>query len=114
MEVREKSSHYGLNMLGYTCATRVNSMRRDGEIYSKTQKNYLSSDCRLKLVYIKSESLVIVNQYVTVNDVSNFAHTAHHARRVVSAGNGISYHKSTLLASVASLRRESTVLLVKV
>jgi len=87
--VKEKSSHYGLNMLGYTCATRVKSMRREGEIHSKTQKNYLSSDCKLKLVYIKSESLVIVNQYVTVNDVSNFAHTAHHARRVVSAGNGI-------------------------
>ena len=76
-------------MLGYTCATRVNSMRCDGEIPSKAQKNYLSPDCKLKLVYMKSESLVIVNQYVTVNDVSNFAHTAHHARRVVSAGNGI-------------------------
>jgi len=64
-------------------------MRSDGEIPSKTQKNYPSPDCRLKLVYMKSESLVIVNQYVTVNDVSNFAHTAHHARRVVSAGNDI-------------------------
>jgi len=31
VEVKEKSSHYGLNMLGYTCATRVNSMRCDGE-----------------------------------------------------------------------------------
>jgi len=36
---------------------------------------------------MKLESLVIVNQHVTVNDLSNFAHTAHHARRVVSAGN---------------------------
>jgi len=26
-EVKEKSSHYGLNMLGYTCATRVNTIR---------------------------------------------------------------------------------------
>ena len=52
-------------------------------------KNYQSSDCRLKLVYMKSESLVIVNYYVTVNDLSNFAHTAHHARRVVLAGNFI-------------------------
>ena len=50
-------------------------------------KNYLSSDCRLELVYMKSESLVIVNHNVTVNDISNFAHTAHHARRVVTAGN---------------------------
>jgi len=36
---------------------------------------------------MKMESLVIVNQYVTVNDISNFAHTAHHARRVVLFGN---------------------------
>jgi len=36
---------------------------------------------------MKSESLVIVNQHVTVNDLSNFAHTAHHARKVVPAGH---------------------------
>ena len=36
---------------------------------------------------MKSESLVIVNHDVTVNDISNFAHTAHHARRVVTALN---------------------------
>jgi hypothetical protein len=28
-EVKEKSSHYGLNTLGYTCATRVNTNRYD-------------------------------------------------------------------------------------
>jgi hypothetical protein len=39
---------------------------------------------------MKSESLVIVNQHVTVNDLSNFAHTAHHARRVVPAGHLLS------------------------
>ena len=53
----------------------------------RNPKNRQSSDCRLKLAYMKSESLVIVNQHVTVNDLSNFAHTAHHARRVVSAGH---------------------------
>lgn len=41
----------------------------------------------LKLTCMKMESLVIVNKYVTVNDISNFAHTAHHARRVVLFGN---------------------------
>ena len=50
-------------------------------------KNRQSSDWRLKLAYMKSESLVIVNHHVTVNDLSNFAHTAHHARRVVLAGH---------------------------
>ena len=53
----------------------------------QSSKNRLSSDCKLELVYMKSESLVIVNQHVTVNHLSNFAHTAHHARRVVLAGN---------------------------
>lgn len=56
-------------------------------IFKLNPKNCRSSDCKLKLAYMKSESLVIVNQHVTVNDLSNFAHTAHHARRVVSARN---------------------------
>ena len=58
---------------------------------SVKRKNYLSSNCKLELVYMKSESLVIVNHDVTVNDISNFAHTAHHARRVVTAENFITY-----------------------
>jgi len=88
-EEEQKSSLYGLNMLGYTCATRVNTVSYVDANSSKSYKNYLSSDCRLKLVYMKSESLVIVNNHVTVNDLSNFAHTAHHARRVVTAVNVI-------------------------
>lgn len=54
-------------------------------ILEQNLKNCQSSDCKLKLACMKSESLVIVNQHVTVNDLSNFAHTAHHARRVMSA-----------------------------
>ena len=70
-------------------------MRYKG-VYKKRDENqrlfktHLSSDCRLELVYMKSESLVIVNHDVTVNYLSNFAHTAHHARRVALAGNLIS------------------------
>ena len=33
-EVREKSSHYGLHVLGFTCATRVKTMRSKREILS--------------------------------------------------------------------------------
>ena len=55
-------------------------------------KNLRSSDCKLEFIYMKSESLVIVNQHVTVNHWSNFAHTAHHARRVALAGNLISMY----------------------
>jgi len=38
VEVGEKSSHYGLNMLGYTCATKAKTVGRDEEIRSKAQK----------------------------------------------------------------------------
>jgi len=41
----------------------------------------------MKLFPMKLESLVIANHNVAVNDLSNFAHTAHHARRVVVAGH---------------------------
>jgi len=64
----------------------------------QNSKNYQSPDCRLKLVCMKSESLVTVNHHVTVNDLSNFAHTAHHARRVASAG-----HFSGTLAKLTAL-----------
>jgi len=62
-------------------------------------KNCLSSNCSLELGYMKSESLVIVNQDVTVNDTSNFAHTAHHARRVVTALNLVLHYTLLSLSS---------------
>jgi len=37
-EVEEKSSHYGLYMLGFTCATRVETKRRNSSHWSKTLK----------------------------------------------------------------------------
>ena len=77
-------------------------MRYKGEYSGKRRrkpkqilKNYLSSNCSLELGYMKSESLVIVNHDVTVNDTSNFAHTAHHARRVVMAVNLVLYFINT-------------------
>ena len=51
---------------------------------------------------MKSESLVIVNHDVTVNDLSNFAHTAHHARRVVTAANFITYQVRMLSGDSSS------------
>lgn len=48
-------------------------------------KNCLSPDCILKLKYMKLKSLVIVDNDATVNEKSDFAHTAHHARRVFAA-----------------------------
>ena len=69
----------------------------------QNSKNRPSSDCKLELVYMKSESLVIVNHDVTVNDLSNFAHTAHHARRVVTAGNFIGMQNWIISILVYSL-----------
>ncbi len=36
-------------------------------MWSKSQKTYLSPDRRLKLAFLKSESLVIADQHVAVN-----------------------------------------------
>lgn len=45
-------------------------------------KGTLSSDRSLQLDSLKSESLVIVNQHVTVNTFSVLVHTARHITRV--------------------------------
>ena len=47
-------------------------------------KNGLSSDCRLKPAYMKTELLVIANQHVAVNTFPGLVHTARHTMR---AGN---------------------------
>jgi len=60
LEIKEgKSSHYGLNMLGYTRVTGVKTMSRI--LKSINSKNHLGSDRLLKLVNVKQKSLVIVN-----------------------------------------------------
>jgi len=38
MEAEGKSSHYGLDMLGYTCATKVNTNRYKNVSLNKTVK----------------------------------------------------------------------------
>ena len=45
-------------------------------------KTDLSSDCRLKLAYMKLELLVIANQHVAVNTFPGLVHTARHTMRV--------------------------------
>ena len=53
-------------------------------IVSKPLKYTLSSDCRLKLAYMKSELLVIANQHVAVNTFPGLVHTARHTMGVGS------------------------------
>ena len=45
-------------------------------------KNYLSSDCRLQLDGMKSESLVIADQHAAVNTFPGLVHTARHTMGV--------------------------------
>ena len=54
----------------------------------ESEQNYktdLSSDCRLKLAYMKLELLVIANQNVAVNTFPGLVHTARHTTKVGSA-----------------------------
>jgi hypothetical protein len=49
---------------------------------SKPFKDFLSSNCPLKFECMKKESLVIVNQHVTVKLYFSSAHTARHSSEI--------------------------------
>ena len=72
------SNHHAPYDLGYTRATMVGTTSRESVTASKSLKANLSSDCRLQLAYMKSESLVIANQHVAVNTFPGLVHTARH------------------------------------
>ena len=78
------SNHHALYGLGYTRTTMVinNGQTRERELILK---NGLSSDCRLKLAYMKTELLVIANQHVAVNTFPGLVHTARHTMGVSNA-----------------------------
>ena len=79
------SNQHALYVLGYTRATMAGTKRSNMVTWSKSQKAGLSSDCSLQLDFMKLESLVIVNQNVTVNTFPGVVHTARHAMGVGSA-----------------------------
>ena len=76
------SNHHALYALGYTRATMVGTESSERAISSESQKADLSSDCRLQLAYMKSESLVIADQHAAVNTFPGLVHTARHTTRV--------------------------------
>ena len=76
------SSHHALYVLGYTRATMVGTEGSNIVRWSKSQKADLSSDCRLQLACMKSESLVIASQHIAVNTFPGLAHTARHTTKV--------------------------------
>ena len=76
------SSHHGPYDQGYTRTTMVGTEGRNTARWSQSQKPYLSPDRSLQLDCVKSESLVIVNQNVTVNTFPGLVHTARHTMGV--------------------------------
>ncbi len=76
------SSQHGPYGLGYTRVTMVVTKRSKRATWSRSHKNYLSSDCTLQLGCMKSESLVIADQHAAVNTFPGLVHTARHAMGV--------------------------------
>ena len=78
------SNHHAPYIPGYTRATMACTEGGEPARGSKSQKAGLSSDCRLQLACMKSESLVIADQHAAVNTFPGLVHTARHTTK---AGN---------------------------
>ena len=79
------SNHHALYDLGYTRATMDGTESSEAVKWSESQKAILSSDCRLKLAYMKLELLVIADQNAAVNAFPGLVHTARHTMEVGGA-----------------------------
>ena len=77
------SSHHAPYDLGYTRTTMGRTEGSERVILSESQKPFLSSDCRLQLACMKSESLVIAGQHTAVNTFPGLVHTARHTTEVI-------------------------------
>ena len=76
------SSHHAPYDLGYTRATMAGTERSKAVMWSESHKAGLSSDRRLQLASVKSESLVISGQHTEVNTFPGLVHTARHTTKV--------------------------------
>ena len=79
------SSHHAPYDLGYTRTTMGCTEGSEAARWSESQKTSPSSDCRLQLACMKSESLVIAGQHTAVNTFPGLVHTARHTTKVGSA-----------------------------
>jgi hypothetical protein len=86
------SSQHGSYVLGYTRATMGRIKGSNLARGSQSQKPPLSSDCRLQLAYMKSESLVIAGQHTAVNTFPGLVHTARHTMEAGHARSLYSNH----------------------
>ena len=76
------SNHHAPYDLGYTRATMDGTKSCKPARVSESHKAILSSDCRLQLACVKSESLVISGQHTEVNTFPGLVHTARHTTKV--------------------------------
>ena len=76
------SNHHAPYDLGYTRTTMAGTTGSETARLSKSQKQALSSDRRLQLASVKSESLVIAGQHTAVNTFPGLVHTARHITKV--------------------------------
>ena len=77
------SSHHAPYDLGYTRTTMGCTEGSEAARRSESQKTSPSSDCRLQLACMKSESLVIAGQHTAVNTFPGLVHTARHTTEVI-------------------------------
>ena len=77
------SSHHAPYVLGYTRTTMVGNRGKRSREAEQTPKSRPSSDCRLQLACMKSESLVIADQHAAVNTFPGLVHTARQTMGVV-------------------------------
>ena len=87
-KVGTTSSHHGPYGQGYTRATMVHTDGSEAAKCSESEKVHRSPDWSLQLDSMKSESLVIVNQNVTVNTFPGLVHTARHTMGVGCSRSG--------------------------
>jgi hypothetical protein len=87
-KVGTTSSHHGPYDLGYTRATMERTEGSNPARGSESHKTFRSPDWSLQLDSMKSESLVIVNQNVTVNTFPGLVHTARHTMGVGCSRSG--------------------------
>ena len=75
------SNHHAPYDLGYTRATMGGTKGCEPARGSESQKAALSSDCRLQLACMKSESLVSADQQAALNTFPGLVHTARHTTK---------------------------------
>ena len=78
------SSPHAPYVLGYTRPTMAGTEGSEAARCSESQKASLSSDCRLQLACMKSESLVNADQHAALNTFPGLVHTARHTTKVCS------------------------------